>query len=132
LLEKYPDEIKLVIKHFPLKNHKFALKAAKAALAANVQGEFWLFHEDLFENHKSLNDKKIQDIAKDLDLDTEKFAKDMNSVPVAKMIKNDLLNGRKIGVRGTPSVFINGKILKKRNLSGFSEMIEMELKKKNK
>ena len=58
----------------------------------------------------------------------EKFAKDMNSVAVARMIKNDLLNGRKIGVRGTPSVFINGKILKKRNLAGFSEMIEAELK----
>ncbi len=128
MLEKYPDEVKLVIKHFPLKNHKFALKAAKAALAANMQGEFWMFHEELFENHKGLNDKKIQDIAKDLDLDMEKFAKDMNSVAVARMIKNDLLNGRKIGVRGTPSVFINGKILKKRNLAGFSEMIEAELK----
>lgn len=129
MLEKYPDDVKLVIKHFPLKNHKFALKASKAALSANMQGKFWEFHEELFENHKGLNDKEIQDIAKDLGLDTEKFAKDMDSVPVAKMIKDDLLNGRQIGVSGTPSVFINGKILKKSNLTGFSEMIEAELKK---
>jgi len=101
-----------------------------AALAANEQGKFWEFHHKLFENYKVLNDSKIQDIAKELGLDMEKFNKDMNSPVIAKLINRDLKNGRQVGVRGTPTIFVNGKISKKRDLSGFSEMIEAELKKK--
>ena len=130
MLNKYPNEVKLVIKHFPLRNHKFARKAATAALAANEQGKFWEFHHKLFENYKVLNDSKIQDIAKKLGLDMEKFNKDMNSPVIAKLINRDLRNGRQVGVRGTPTIFVNGKISKKRDLSGFSDMIEAELKRK--
>ena len=130
MLNKYPNEVKLVVKHFPLRNHKFARKAATAALAANEQGQFWEFHHKLFDNYKVLNDSKIQDIAKKLGLDMEKFNKDMNSPVIAKLINRDLKNGRQVGVRGTPTIFVNGKISKKRDLSGFSEMIEAELKKK--
>ena len=130
MLNKYPNEVKLVVKHFPLRNHKFARKAATAALAANEQGKFWEFHHALFENYKVLNDSKIQDIAKELGLDMEKFNRDMNSPVIAKLINRDLKNGRQVGVRGTPTIFVNGKVLKKRDLSGFSEMIEAELKKK--
>jgi len=131
VLNKYPNEVKLVIKHFPLRNHKFARKAATAALAANEQGKFWEFHHKLFENYKVLNDSKIQDIANKLGLDMEKFNKDMNSPAIAKLINRDLKNGRQVGVRGTPTIFVNGKISKKRDLNGFSEMIEAELKKKS-
>ena len=130
MLNKYPNEVKLVVKHFPLRNHKFARKAATAALAANEQGQFWELHHKLFENYKVLNDSKIQDIAKKLGLDMEKFNKDMNSPVIAKLINRDLKNGRQVGVRGTPTIFVNGKISKKRGLSGFSEMIEAELKRK--
>ena len=130
MLKKYPNEVKLVVKHFPLRNHKFARKAATAALAANEQGKFWEFHHKLFENYKGLNDSKIQDIAKKLGLDMEKFNKDMNSPVIAKLINRDFKNGRQVGVRGTPTIFVNGKISKKRDLNGFSEMIEAELKKK--
>jgi len=130
VLNKYPNEVKLVIKHFPLRNHKFARKAATAALAANEQGKFWEFHHKLFGNYKVLNDSKIQDIAKELGLDMEKFNKDMNSPVIAKLINRDLRNGRQVGVRGTPTIFVNGKISKKRGLSGFSDMIEAELKRK--
>jgi protein-disulfide isomerase len=130
VLNKYPNEVKLVIKHFPLRNHKFARKAASASLAANEQGKFWEFHHKLFENYKVLNDSKIQDIAKELGLGMEKFNNDMNSPVIAKLINRDLKNGRQVGVRGTPTIFVNGKISKKRGLSGLSEMIEGELKKK--
>ena len=131
MLKKYPNEVKLVVKHFPLRNHKFARKAAMAALAANEQGKYWEFHHKLFENYRTLNDSKIQDIAKDIGLDMEKFGKDMNSPAIANLINRDLKNGRDVGVRGTPTIFINGKKSKKRDLSGFSEMIDAELKKKS-
>jgi len=130
VLDKYPNKVKFVMKHFPLKSHKYARKAAKAALAADQQGKFWAFHDMLFENHKAINDAKIQDIAKELSLDMEEFAIDMKSSAIQSLINREVKNGRQAGVRGTPTVFINGKKLKKRNLRGFIQRIETELRKK--
>lgn len=130
MLDKFPDNVKLVVKHFPLANHKYARKAAAAALAANTQGKFWEFHSQLFKNYKVINDAKIQEIAKGLSLDMEKFNKDMQSPAIKKLIERDIGNGRKIGVRGTPTIFINGKILRNRSLPGTYRMIEAELKRR--
>jgi protein-disulfide isomerase len=129
VLDKYPENVKLVVKHFPLANHKYAHKAATAALAANVQGKFWEFHNKLFNNYDVINDAKIQDIAKELGIDMEKFNKDMQSPAIKSLIARDMNNGRQIGIRGTPTVFINGKTLKNRSLQGIYQVIEAELKK---
>ena len=75
------------------------------------------------------NDAKIQDIAKELGLDMEKFAKDMQSPTIKSLIARDLSNGRQIGVRGTPTIFINGKSLKNRSLPEIYQVIKAELKK---
>ena len=130
MLDTFSGKVKLVVKNYPLSSHKFARKAAQAALAAKLQGKFWEFHQELFKNYKSLNDAKIQDIAKELNLNMEKFNQDMNSSAVQYIINRDIQNGRQIGVRGTPTLFINGKRLINRNFSGLTEMIESELKKK--
>ena len=130
MLEKYPTEVKLVIKNFPLSSHKYARKAAQAALAANLQGKFWDFHHELFKNYNAINDDKIQDIAKKFALDLEKFNRDMQSPKVQNIINRDVRNGKEVGVRGTPTIFINGKLLKNRRLSGFIRMIDAELKKR--
>ena len=61
----------------------------------------------------------------------EQFGRDMKSPSIQSLINGDVRNGRQIGVRGTPTVFINGKILKNRKLHGFIQMIESELKKKS-
>ena len=129
MLKKYPNELKLVVKHFPLRNHKYAWKAAIAALAASEQDKFWPFHHKLFKNYKSLNDSKIQEIATEIGLEMDKFNRDLKSPEIAALIKRDLENGNQVGVRGTPTIFINGKSVTKRNLKGFSEMIDAELKK---
>ena len=129
MLGQFPNDVKLVVKHFPLKSHKFAEKAAKAALAAHNQGKFHKFHQELFKNYKKINDQKIQDIANTLDLDLARFNRDMQSPAIAKLVQRDIANGRAIGVRGTPTIFINGKRLKKRSLQGFRETILAELKK---
>jgi len=129
VLDKYPENVKLVVKHFPLANHKYAHKAATAALAANIQGKFWEFHNKLFENYNVINDAKIQDIAKELGIDMEKFNKDMRSPAIKSLIARDMSNGRQIGIRGTPTLFINGKALKNRSLQGIYQVIEAALKK---
>jgi len=130
VLDKYPNNVKLVVKNFPLSSHKFAQKAATAALAANIQGKFWEFHSQLFKNYNVINDAKIQEIAKNLGLDMEKFNKDMQSPTIKRLIERDVSNGRQIGVRGTPTIYINGKVLKNRSIPGIYQVIEAELKKK--
>ena len=129
MLEKYPIEVKVVFKHFPIKSHKYAEKAAKAALAAEKQGKFWEFHDALFLHYKLLNDTKIRDIVAELNLDKDKFAKDWEDPVIAAKVKQDLDEGIKAGVRGVPAVFINGRTLKKRDIAGFSNAIDTELKK---
>ena len=129
MLDKYPNNVKLVVKNFPLPSHKFAHKAATAALAANVQGKFWEFHSQLFKYYNVINDTKIQDIAKELGLDMEKFNKDMQSPAIKSLIARDMDNGRQIGIRGTPTIFINGKAFNNRRLPEIYKVIEAELKK---
>jgi protein-disulfide isomerase len=130
VLEKYPKEVKLVMKHFPLPMHDFARKAAFAALAAAKQGKFWEFHERLYSNQSSLNETKIQEIAKELNLDIEKFNQDLKDQTIEPLIDRDIKDGQEEGVRGTPTIFINGKLLSNRSIQGFQQAIENELKKK--
>jgi protein-disulfide isomerase len=126
--EKYPNDVKLVIKHFPLSIHDYARKAAIAALAAGKQGKFWEFHEKLFANQKDLNDTKVEAIAGELGLDMEKFKKDLQDPAIASVIDRDMNDGLKANVQGTPSIFINGKLLNQRNY--LLQAIEAALKKK--
>jgi protein-disulfide isomerase len=129
VLDKYPNNVKLVVKNFPLSSHKFAYRAATAALAAKDQGKFWEFHSELFKNYKVINDAKIQEIAKEIGLNMEKFNNDMQSSAIKELILRDVRNGRQIGVRGTPTIFVNGKTLRNRSLPGIYQVIETELKK---
>jgi len=129
VLEKYPGKVKVVFKNFPLRSHRFAVKAAAAALAAGSQGKFWEFHDLLFENYNQINDQKIRDIALSLNLDQVEFEKKMNDPEIQKKIRQDFEDGRQAGVNSTPTVFINGRILKNRALEGFGELIDKELEK---
>jgi protein-disulfide isomerase len=129
VLEKYPDDVKIVFKNFPLRNHKFALKAATAALAAKSQGKFWEFHDLLFKNYNKLNDQKIHEIALGLGLDQTEFEKKMKDPGIKAMIRQDLRDAAQAGVRATPTVFINGRRLKNRTLQGFQTAVDKELQK---
>lgn len=127
MLEKYPKEVKVVYKNFPLRNHKFAKKAAIAAHAAERQGKFWEFHDLLFDNYNKINAQKIQEIAQELGLDIEKFNKSMKDSQILAKISRDKSDGIKAGVRATPTVFINGKLARNKTLQGLLAKIEKEL-----
>ena len=129
MLEKYPNQVKLVFKNFPLRNHQFSMQAAIAALAAEKQGKFWEFHDLLFKNYNHLNEEKIKEIAQQLNLDMKKFEKDRKDPQIRAMINRDLAEGNRVGVRGTPTIFINGRLLRNRSMAGFQELIEKALKK---
>ena len=129
VLEKNPDSVKLVFKHFPIRNHKFAMPASIAAIAAERQGKFWEFHDLLFKDYNRLNTQKVKEIAQQLNLDMEKFERDQKDPGIGKIINRDLSERNRVGVRGTPTVFINGRLLRNRSQAGFQAMIEKTLKK---
>jgi protein-disulfide isomerase len=127
VFERYSKEVKLVFKNFPLRNHKFAWPAAIAALAANKQGKFWELHDQLYENYNRLSDQKIREIAQQVGLDMEKFDKDIKDPELKAIVERDFQEGARVGVRGIPTIFINGRQLKNRSFQGFQAAIEKEL-----
>jgi protein-disulfide isomerase len=127
VFEKYSKEMKLVFKNFPLRNHKFAWPAAIAALAANKQGKFWELHDQLYENYNRLSEQKIREIAQQVGLDMEKFDKDMKDPKLKAMVERDFQEGARAGVRGIPTIFVNGRQLRNRSFQGFQAAIEKEL-----
>lgn len=131
MLEQYPNDVKLVFKSFPLTRiHKFAMDAAVASMAANQQGKFWEFHAGLFKNYNNLNAEKIDELAQAAGLDMEQFKQDRQNPALAAMVQRDLKDGVEAGVRGTPSIFVNGRLLQQRSLPGFKQVIDEELAKK--
>ena len=132
LLKKYPESVRIVFKNYPLKNHKFATKAAAAALAAGRQGKFWEFHDELFKNYRQLSDKKLNEIARKLDLNEAQFQEDRKDPEIVAKIQADYQEGSKIGVRGIPAVFVNGRRISHRDLRTIGSIIEKETKKTKK
>lgn len=131
MLEQYPNDVKLVFKNFPLTRiHKFAMDAAVASMAANQQGKFWEFHDELFKNYNNLNAEKFDELAQAAGLDMEQFKQDRQNPALAAMVQRDLKDGVEAGVRGTPSIFVNGRLLQQRSLPGFKQIIDEELAKK--
>lgn len=128
MLEQHPETVKIVFKHFPLQSHRFAAVAALASVAAHKQGKFWQYHDLLFENYKNLSNEKFNEFAEKLNLNMPLFNKDMNSKERRDKVSQDFKDGRDAGVNGTPVIFINGRKLRDRTLSGFQKIIAEELK----
>ena len=126
VLAKNPDKVRIVFKQFPLRMHNFALPAALASLAARDQGKFWPMHDLLFANSSQLSDEKIRSLAQQVGLDLARFDKDRNDKRLRDEVQRDMELGQKAGVQGTPSVFINGKLLRDRTLPGVQAIIDRE------
>lgn len=107
-----------------------ARPAALASMAANDQNKFWEYHDRLFAESKIVP-ASIDKIAEGLALDMDQFKKDMYSKRVQEIVEGDVLDAGRLGVTGTPTIFINGRKLKQRSLEGFQAMIDDELKKVN-
>ena len=128
-LDTYPDTVKVVFKHYPLSFHKKALPAALASLAAAEQGKFWEYHDELFLHQNSLSSDKYLEIAQNLGLDLKMFSLDMMRPSVRKKIDQDISDAKKAGVTGTPTLFVNGRKVKKRDFDAMSKLIDAELSK---
>lgn len=128
-LAAYPTQAKLVFKHYPLTSiHPQAMPAALAAAAAQKQGKFWEMHEKLFANQRALAPEQLTQYARELGLDAKQFEADMKSDEVKALVQEDIAMAQRAGVRGTPTIFVNGRILQQRSLDGFKQIIDPILK----
>jgi protein-disulfide isomerase len=128
--DAYPKNVKFVYKNYPLPFHKNAMPAAKAAIAAGKQGKFWEMHDKLFENQRNLGDDFYVQAAKEIGLDVEQFKKDMESDATQQQIAQEMKEARAAAVRGTPTIFIDGKKPQGRSFELFKGLIDDALKQK--
>lgn len=109
VMKNYPDDVRWVLKHYPLNFHPFAQKAAEGAECAGEQNKFWEYSDKIYENQDNLSSEMLSQTAKDLGLNAQKFDNCLSSGKMAAKVKADLSEGQALGVRGTPGSFINGK-----------------------
>jgi len=132
LKKKYGKKLKIVFKQFPLSFHNHAKSAALASLCANEQGVdyFWKMHDAFFLDKKELGDEKIIELAPKLGLNGEKFTQCFKDKKYLGQVEKDIQQGKDIGVKGTPSVYINGMLfVDTLNLDKYIEFIDAELAK---
>lgn len=108
VMNAYAGKVKFVYRQFPLNIHPNAEKAAEASLCANDQGQFWKMYDTLFANQRALEEPKLSEYAKQVGLDQAKFEECLKSGKFAQAVKDDQAAGEKLGVNGTPAIFING------------------------
>jgi protein-disulfide isomerase len=132
VMAAYPTQVRFVYKHYPLTSiHPNAMGAARAAVAAQRQGKFWEYHDILFANSRELQEEKLLEYAQRIGLDMEKFKADMSSKDVESIVTQDVRLAQKSEVRGTPTIFVNGKILQNRSLEGFKQQVDAALAAKS-
>ncbi len=106
LREKYGTKVRFVFRQFPLEMHPNAALAAEAALAAQAQGKFWPFHDQLFQNQQELERASLDKYAQKAGLDMTKFRNALDQHTYEGAVKSDMLLGAEGHVSGTPSMFI--------------------------
>jgi len=115
---EYGDQVRIVFHHFPLTTvHKNALAAARAAEAARNQGKFWEMHDRLYRNQDSWKDMPdptpaFIGYARELGLNVDRFASELDNSDIEQRIASDMRRGSAAGVTGTPTVFIEGRMLR--------------------
>ncbi|MCL5004303.1 MAG: DsbA family protein [Patescibacteria group bacterium] len=124
IIAQYGDKLKFIYRNFPLSQHPYAFKAAVAAQAAGEQGKFWEYRQKLFDEQESLSDGSFEQIAKDLNLNLEKFNKDFNSQAMNQKVQADLNDAQKLNLSGTPSFFINGEPVNLASLNDLSARVK--------
>lgn len=128
--KKYGNKVAVYFKHFPLPMHREAGPASEASMCVHEQNpdKFWKFHDIIFKNQDQLSNDDLAKYAKQVGADEKKFKECFDSKKYAEFVRKDMEQGEKIGVRSTPTFFINGQLVSGAvPLETFSEIIDEEL-----
>jgi protein-disulfide isomerase len=132
LKKKYGNKIKIAFKNFPLPFHNHADMAAQAGLCAHEQKSqyFWKMHDRMFGDQTKLTKEGLVASAKALGLKVDQFTKCIDSKKYAAKVKSDIEEGKKVGVKSTPTFFVNGQLINGAHpVEVFSEIIDEALEK---
>jgi len=129
VLSRYPDNVRIVHRHFPLESlHAFARPAAEASMCADEQGKFWEYHQAIFDLSGKLAENSLAQIGEDLGLDTDKLKSCIEERRFKDFVDADFNAGRAIGVTGTPAFYINGIVFDgSRDADEMSRQVDLEL-----
>ena len=135
ILKKYPNDVRVVVKQFPLSFHKQARKASIYALAAEKQGKYMEMSDKIFANYRQLksNEDLPRQYAEELGLDMVQFDKDVKDPALDARIEKEINQMKQSGIprMSVPKFLINGKEPPgKRDVANYSAFIEAELKNK--
>ena len=127
---EYKGRVRFVVRYMLF--HGNSKLAALATEAAGQQGKYWEMQEQLFSRHEwthqqSPQNDKFEQMAQELGLDLEKFKKDMKDEKTLANIEADFQEGPAIGVNGTPTIFVNGRLLYELTSQKLKSLIEEEL-----
>lgn len=116
LLQRYPNDVRLVYRHFPLMGHPNAEEAAWAAEAARESGKFWEMHDKLFLGQNAWGPEKdplpyFITYAKELGIEETAFIMAYTSDAVKERVNVDANQATQLKLQFTPSFFLNGKLL---------------------
>ncbi|MFL5310471.1 MAG: DsbA family protein [Myxococcales bacterium] len=111
---RYGKDVRLAFKHNPLPMHPDAPYAARASIAAGKQGKFWQMHDKLFEANiartpDGLKPDRIDQMARDVGLDLDRFHRDAESQETKDQVEADQAQARALGASGTPYFYVNGQ-----------------------
>jgi len=126
LRERYPDQVRIVFRHFPLENlHPEARGIAEASVCADAQGRFWEFHDRAFAAGPDAAERAM---AEEIGLDLAAFDACRADGRAAAVVQADVEAGKAAGVSGTPAFFVNGVLLSgAQPLDAFVRVVEREL-----
>ena len=111
--ETYGDRVRIVWKDFPLTRvHPAAFQAAVAARCAFEQGRFWEYHDRLFEGQRALGVAALKVYAQDAGLNVDRYAACVDSNRYETAVQDSMAAARRLGLTGTPTIFINGLMIK--------------------
>ena len=111
LLERFPNKIRFIFRHFPLQEaHPHALLAAEASEAAAAQGKFWQMHDVLFQNQAHLKDKDLYRYATEIGLDLARYTAEMDDHIYLQKVREHIEGGRRSHIRATPTFFVDGVV----------------------
>lgn len=131
--KKYGSKVRIVFRHFPLPMHKDARPAAEASMCVNDQGgdKFWKFHDKAFANQDKLDAPNLEKYAKEAGADVKKFQECLAAKKFAAAVQTDMEYGEKVGVKSTPTFFVNGELISGAvPIEQFSEVIDEALEEK--
>lgn len=121
LLEGNPNDIRLIFRHYPLDSecnpqitqqvHPASCAASIAAECAGAQGQFWEYAEQLFTDQKAYTRTDLEDFASKLNLDLERFQSCLDDINTKDLVRRDIEEAERIGVKATPTLVVNGHLI---------------------